>query len=44
MYKICNKYSNRNSNFKLVKQISPIKNGPKLANITQQKYLTCYRP
>ena len=41
MYRIPNKYSNPNSNFKLVQQILPIKNEFKLANITKQKYLTC---
>ena len=44
MYKIHNRYSSPNSNFKLVQQISSIKSGLKLANITQQKYLTCHKP
>ena len=38
MYKIHNRYLNPNSNFKLVQQISPIKNRPKSTNITQHKY------
>ena len=44
MYNIHNRYSSPNSNFKLVQQISSIKSGLKLANITRQKYLTCHKP